>query len=313
LAIGFEVEVADGDKLKVKERTGADVTMARITADAVEQEGMCGYRILRYTPNLVRDEWINIGVLVFDPKSGERRLRLIEEQEEYARVRRLHPEADERLLRALRDDLEDRFESAGSTQGPAPNGGRSGSLQELLRKWDDTLSNALQLAPQKGVIASDLDAELERLYGDHVSPPRIPSRVGAPGSRAQMRSYCSQVFRHAHLWDKIQKSVRAAEFTFPGDPMRIDYSYRRNGTRGFLQTLSVSRAPGDVKGLAYTVERIAARASLKTEFVAITDIELTERNDRDRFVDRTLREAGIEPVALSHFAVWVAKLKPMVQ
>ena len=313
MAIGFEVEVGDGDKLKVEERTGADVTMAQITADAVEQEGMCGYRILRYTPNLVRDEWINIGVLVFDPKSGERRLRLIEEQEEYARVRRLHPEADERLLRALRDDLEDRFESASNTQGPASNGGRSGSLQELLRKWDDTLSNALQLAPQKGVIASDLDAELERLYGDHVSPPRIPSRVGAPGSRAQMRSYCSQVFRQAHLWDKIQKSVRAAEFTFPGDPMRIDYSYRRNGTRGFLQTLSVSRAPGDVKGLAYTVERIAARASLKTEFVAITDIELTERNDRDCFVDRTLREAGIEPVALSHFAVWVAKLKPMVQ
>ena len=28
------------------------------------------YRVLRYTPNLVRDEWVNIGVLVFDEKSG---------------------------------------------------------------------------------------------------------------------------------------------------------------------------------------------------------------------------------------------------
>jgi hypothetical protein len=26
-----------------------------------------------------------------------------------------------------------------------------------------------------------------------------------------------------------------------------------------------------------------------------------------------LRDAGIEPIALNHFAVWVAKLKPMVQ
>jgi hypothetical protein len=25
------------------------------------------YRVLRYTPNLVRDEWVNIGVLLIDP------------------------------------------------------------------------------------------------------------------------------------------------------------------------------------------------------------------------------------------------------
>jgi hypothetical protein len=290
--------------------------MTESSAESMQPERTCAYRILRYTPNLVRDEWVNIGVLVYDPQSGERRLRLIEEQEEYARLRRLHPEADESLLRALRDNLEDRFDSyRSSTNGHGASGGGSNDsgLQDLLRKWDDTLSNALQLAPQKGVIANDLDAELERLYGDHVALPRVPSRIGAPGSRVQMRSYCSQVFRQARIWDRIQKAVRASEFTFPGDPMRIDYSYRRNGTRGFIQTLSVSRAPGDAKGIAYTVEAIAAKSSLKTEFAAITDIDLKGNNDRNRFVDRTLRDAGIEPVPLDHFAVWVAKLKPMMQ
>jgi hypothetical protein len=64
---------------------------------------------------------------------------------------------------------------------------------------------------------------------------------------------------------------------------------------------------------AYTAERIAAKASLKTEFAALTDIDLTEQSDRNRFVDRTLRDAGVEPIPLSHFAVWVAKLKPMIQ
>jgi hypothetical protein len=289
--------------------------MTETSAVSAIPERNFAYRILRYTPNLVRDEWVNIGVLVYDPQSGERRLRLIEEQEEYARLRRLHPEAEESLLRALRDNLEDRFDSARSSKGHGTaRGGSDGSaLQELLREWDDTLSNALQLAPQKGVIATDLDAELERLYGEHISPPRLPSRVGAPGSRAQIRSCCSEVFRHARIWDRIQKSVRAAEFTFPGDPMRIDYSYLRNGTRGFLHTLSVSRAPGDAKVLAYTAERIAAKAPLKTEFAAITDLELADQNDRNRFVDRTLHDAGIEPVPLSHFAGWVAKLKPFLQ
>jgi hypothetical protein len=281
--------------------------MTEISSNQAQLEPSCSYHILRYTPNLVRDEWVNIGVLVFDARSGKWRLRLIEEQEEYTRVRRLHPEADEFLLRRLRDELEDRFESVVGSNG------HGSGLQGLIVKWDNTLSNALQLAPPKGILSGDLDAELERLYKDHVALPRIPSRVGAPGSRAQMRSYCSQVFRNARLWDRIQKSVRAAEFTFPGDPMRIDYSYRRNGTRGFLHTLSVSRAPGDAKMIAYTAERITAKAALKTEFAAITDIDLKEQNDRNRFVDRTLRDAGVEPIPLSHFAVWVAKLKPMIQ
>jgi len=272
-------------------------------------ERACAYRILRYTPDLVRDEWVNIGVLLFDPQTGERRLRVIEEEEEYRRVRRLHPQADELVLRALRDDLEDRFQSA-ATSGTT---GNTGDWQRLLAKWDDTLSNALQLAPQKGVFAADLDAELERLYADHVAPQRTASRVGAPGSRANLRSYCSQVFRQARLWDRLQKSVRAEEFTFPGDPMRLDYSYRRNGTRGFVQTLSVTRAPADAKLLAYTAERISAKVSLKTEFAAVTDVELKMENDRHRFVRDTLRDVGIEPIPSEGFAVWVNKLKPLLQ
>jgi hypothetical protein len=264
------------------------------------------YVILRYTPNLVRNEWVNIGVLLFDPASGERRLRLIEEQEEFARVRRLHPAADEGLLRGLRDDLEDRLRDGRHTA-------ENGDWQKLLAKWEDTLSNALQLAPQKGVYAEDLDAELERLYADHVAPQRAPSRVGAAGTRAFVRNYCAQVWKLANLWGRLEKAVPVREFTFPGDPMRIDYGYRRNGTRGFVQTLSVSRAPADCKLFAYTAARMSARAPFATEFAAVTDVPLVAGNERHVFVRETLRDAGIEPVPMEGFAVWVAKLRPMLQ
>lgn len=276
------------------------------------------YRVLRYTPNLVRDEWVNIGVLVFDPQSGERRIRLIEEPEEYARVRRLHPRADEELLRALRDDLENRFATAtqlfngNGTADPADNGQANVDWLKLLGKWDETLSNALQLAPQKGVHADDLDAETERLYADHVALQRGTARVGAPGSRGAIRSYCAQVFKQARVWERLQKSLPAAEFTFSGDPMRIDYGYRRNGTRGFVQTLSVSRAPGDVKSLAYTVERIRGKVAA-SEFTAVTDVHLLAENERHQFVRETLRDAGVEAVPLEGLAVWTAKMRPMIQ
>jgi len=45
----------------------------------------------------------------------------------------------------------------------------------------------------------------------------------------------------------------------------------------------------------------------------VTDIELKKENDRHRFMLDTLHDMGIEPVPMDHFAVWVAKLKPMVQ
>jgi hypothetical protein len=280
------------------------------------------YRVLRYTPNLVRDEWVNIGVLVFDSQSGERRMRLIEEPEEYARVRRLHPRADEELLRALRDDLENRFATAAQLfSGNGSGNGGAGHTEgaqasadwlKLLGKWDETLSNALQLAPQKGVHADDLDAETERLYADHVAMQRGAARVGAQGSRGAIRSYCAQVFKQARLWERLQKGMRAEEFTFSGDPMRIDYGYRRNGTRGFVQTLSVSRAPGDVKSLAYTVERIRGKVAA-SEFTAVTDVHLLAENERHQFVSETLRDAGVEAVPLEGLAVWTARMRPMIQ
>ena len=275
--------------------------MADFSAMAGGGQRACAYRILRYTPNLVRDEWVNIGVLVYDPASGERRLRLVEDPAEYARVRRLHPNADEALLRALRDDIERQFDDA------------NGNWQQVLAKWDTVLSNALQLAPQKGVLTTDLDAELERLYADHVAPPAARGGVAErAGSRGTLRNYCSQVFRQARLWERLEKNIRLDGFTFPGDPMKLDYGYSRNGTRGFVHALSVTRAPGDAKVLAYTAERMRAKIAA-SEFAAVTDVTLSADNERHRFVRETLRDAGIEAVAQDGFAVWVAKLRPMIQ
>lgn len=265
------------------------------------------HRILRYAPNALRDEWVNIGVLVFDPRTGERRMRLIEEEDEYRRIRRLLPSADEALLRGLQAELQDRLDTAA-----AEGNGGPGEWQKILAKWDQTLADALQLAEPKGTYGTDLDAELERLYADRVAVPRATGRAGLPGSRSTIRWYCAQVFKQARLWDRLEKSVRVADFTFPGDPLRLDYSYRRNGTRGFVQGLSVTHSPRDAKELAYTAERMNAKARFATEFAAVTDVPLESGNERHRFVRDTLRDVGIEPVPMEGFAVWVAKLRPML-
>src|ERR1700758_1192449 len=117
------------------------------------------YRILRYTPNLVRDEWVNIGVLLEEVAGPRRAMKIIDEASEIARVRRLHPGADENLLRNLPSEFEARLR--------APQA----EVETYLEKLDQTLSNLLQLGPRKALLAQDFDAELDRLFHDHVSPP----------------------------------------------------------------------------------------------------------------------------------------------
>jgi hypothetical protein len=73
-----------------------------------------------------------------------------------------------------------------------------------------------------------------------------------------------------------------------------------------------SRYPGEVKSLAYTVERI--RHKLKSsEFTAVTDVHLLAENERHKFVQETLRDAGVNAVPMEGFAVWTAKLRPLMQ
>src|SRR6266567_5960349 len=80
----------------------------------------CAYHVVRYTPNLVRDEWVNIGILLFDPASGRVLRRLVEEPAEMARVRRLHPAADEALLRGLAEEFDAQINSGSGPASGAP-------------------------------------------------------------------------------------------------------------------------------------------------------------------------------------------------
>ena len=128
------------------------------------------YHVVRYVPNLLRDEWVNIGILLFDPANGRILRRLMEEPGEFAHVRRLDPDADEDLLRHLSEELEAQL-AAGMSPQVAPVSEGDNALRNLSR-LEQTLSNSVQFSAQKGLLAADLDAELDRLYRDHVEPPR---------------------------------------------------------------------------------------------------------------------------------------------
>jgi DUF3037 family protein len=258
----------------------------------------CAYHVVRYTPNLVRDEWVNIGILLFDPASGRLLQRVVEEPSEFARVRRLQPTADEELLRRLSDDFAWQSAAAG------------GDAQAYIARLEQTLSTTVQLSPQKGLLAEDLEAELDRLYRDHVEAPRQGRLTEGGASRNGIRARANQVFRGTGIWPRLERRLRIDEFTYPGDPLRLDYGYRRNGTRGFLQALSLSRDPGQAKVLAFTADAIRQKVT-HPEFVAITEGEpRPEENPRHRFILGLLEAREISVVPLGRLAEWSYRLRP---
>ncbi len=260
----------------------------------------CAYHILRYAPNLVRDEWVNIGVLIYDAAKKRALLRLIEEPGEFGRVRKLHPAADLSVLRALRDDFQAQMEESGA------------ELPIFLRKLEETLSNALQLGPQKGILTGDPEAELDRVYRDQVALPRFRrAAADAANSRAAICVRATEVFRSVGILDRMTKTVPVAEFTYPGDPLKLDFGYRRNGTRGFVHALVLSRDPAQAKALAFTAEAIRAKLP-KSEFAAVTEAAPLAGNEAQQFVARLLGGQGIELVPVVGLADFANRLRPTI-
>jgi len=261
----------------------------------------CAYHVVRYQPNLIRDEWINIGVLLFDPSSGRVRQRWIEEGADFARLRRLHPSADEELLLGLPAEFDRQF------------AGREMDAAAILEKFDQTLSNAVQLSPRKGLLARDPDAELERIFREQVEPVREIRRSPAEiRTRGDLRAQAADYFRSEKILRLMDRGVRVAEFTYPGDPMRIDFSYRRNGTRGFVHSVALGRDPGQAKLLAFTAEAIRGRVD-HAEFLAVTEREPARGNTRDEFVTAVLEDKGIRVLPLAALRKWAHDVAPALR
>ena len=252
------------------------------------------YRIIRYTPNLLRDEWLNIGVLLEETDSAptKRAIQIIEEDAEINRVRKLHPGADEDFLRALPGEFQSR-------------------LGENLEKLEETLSNVVQFSPQKAVLAEDFDSELDRLYHEHVAlPPRARGGM-MEGARAWIRNKLNDVFRRHRVLGRMERRVRVERFTHPGDPTRLDYAYR-NGVEGFLQSVLLNRDVTQSKVLAYTAE--AVRRNLpKSEFTAITDTEPSAGDARHQFILKLFEEQDIRIVPVSRVELFAEELRRKLQ
>src|SRR5271156_4227541 len=204
------------------------------------QRKQCEFQLIRYVPDPVKNEFVNIGVLLRAAEGGQSMVRFTRD---WARVRCLDPDADTQMLEALEIEIGHRMRSQ-----PVDDI-RVSHVQPVLARLEDTLSNGLQITESKAYLAESFPAGLEelmRLYVDSPRRERSQRRSGRTALVASMRMR----FEEAGVWTLMRKQIAAADYTKPGDPLRIDCGYRPNGVVRMFQAVSLETDADAAKLLA---------------------------------------------------------------
>ncbi|MGA2674483.1 MAG: DUF3037 domain-containing protein [Terracidiphilus sp.] len=227
--------------------------------DKEHQRRACEFRLLRYVPDAVRNEFVHIGVILREQGGGEPASPepiLVRFTRDWRRVRCLDPEADIALLEGMESELRRRFQAE-------PEG-------NLMRLLAESLSLSVQMTEAKAYLAESLPAGMEELMRLYVDPPpreRIPRLSGRAAIQARMRTE----FERAGVWELLRKRIAASEYTRPGDPLRIDLGYRPNGLIRMFHAVSLEPGVEMAKVLAFS----AASLRAGVERIEHAQLELT--------------------------------------
>jgi len=218
----------------------------------------CEFSLVRYVPDPVKNEFVNIGVLL----RAEAGSPLVRFTRDWARVRCIDPDADIALLEAMENDL--RRADAGNSSG----------VPSLMKTIEDSFSHQIQITEPKGCLADNAAAELDRLLELYVEPRKLKTRAALSGRPALARAMRS-AFEHARVWDLMRHRIAASAYTRPGDPLKLDCGYRPNGEVRIFHAVSLATDVELAKVLAFSApalrEGIARVEHAELELTAIVE------------------------------------------
>ena len=252
----------------------------------MENAKQCDFLLMRYVPDTFKNEFVNIGVVLLGRENDFADVRFTRD---WGRVRCLDPQADLEILQSLETDLREQLQSAESRR-------------QIVHRLQDTLSNALQITEPNAFLSQSPEQDLEQLARTYLerTPAKRESRLGA---RQRIVAKMQEAFESAGVWDSLNKKIKAAKYTHPGDPFKIDCGYRPNGVIRLFHAVSLATEPDSAKVLAFTYpqlsEGIARIEKAKTELTAIVEDDLNREDEEIEFAMETLQRTSIQVATVS--------------
>jgi Protein of unknown function (DUF3037) len=246
----------------------------------MKERRQCEFLLLRYVPDAVKDEFVNVGVVLYESGGGWADVRFTKD---WKRVRCLDPDADVEMLEGLEREIKERMLEGASSQ------------EWLLKRMEDSFSNAIRLTPSKAVLADSPQEEIGRLAEMYLE--RAKSGARAASGRMQIYRTMRGEFERQGVWGLMRHNLAASEYTHRGDPLKIDAAYRPNGMVHMYQALSLEADVNAAKVLAFSYpklrEGVMRVEGAETALTAIVESELDREDDVTLFALETLAASGI--------------------
>jgi hypothetical protein len=252
----------------------------------------CEFFLIRYVPDVVKGEFVNIGVLLreagSDAPGAERSdSAVVRFTRDWSRVKCLDADADIGLLEALEGEIGARLRGADGT---------ASGIKPVMEILEDTLANSVQMTEVKACLAESLPAELEQLMKMYVEPLKVKTERKRTG-RAAISGAMRTEFERAGVWGLMRKRIAASLYTRAGDPMKIDCGYRAGSIEanagGVIRMFQAVSLEGDVeaaKGLAYSapqlMEGVQRVENARLELTAVVEPLRTVSDTEDEAMER---------------------------
>ncbi len=218
------------------------------------------FRLLRYTPNILSEEFCNIAALLYDVEG-----RLLDARftPDFLRLRS-NPVADLAYLDALREEFENR-----RLMGEG--------FSEYLAALVENLSLALQVSDEKSFLGENPLREIERLARTYLTTPRrrfARAAAALSESRRAILRRMKDVFEQHQLTEHLQSNVAVGAYVSPRFSFQIDYAYKPNGVTHYLHALSPKRDVQEAGRLCFVFDRL--RVQTPTRLTAVVADALPE-------------------------------------
>ncbi|SRR5579883_252972 len=251
-------------------------------------EHKCDCRVVRYVPDLVKGESVNIALIFREEReSGPPRIS-VRMTRDWRRLRCLDPAIDLEMLQELETDLPTLLSNVDDAD-------------YLLGKLDSYWSSCLEFSPKMAVHTEMPEQEFASLVERYLQTARATGRDRS--ARMVIHAQMREAFQASGVWDLMQKQIAASQYTHKGDPLKIDCGYRPNGVIKLFQAVSIESDANTAKVLAFSYpalrDGIQRLEKASTALTAIVEDDLDRSNEEVLFSLHTLETSGIAIAATS--------------